>query len=85
MIQTNDNKVERIKQGDILTDVEYIEYADVVDGVIKVSKIVFPLVIVLTQDCDLTWDFDSRKNATGTQDKYLFLQLWHHCITMSIL
>lgn len=72
MIQTNDEKAERIKQGDILTDVEYIEYADVNDGVIKISKIRFPLVIVLTQDCDLTWDFDSRKRITGTQDKYLF-------------
>ena len=72
MIQTNDEKAERIKQGDILTDVEYIEYADVIDGVIKISKIRFPLVIVLTQDCDLTWDFDSRKRITGTQDKYLF-------------
>ena len=72
MIQTNDEKAERIKQGDILTDVEYIEYADVIDGVIKISKIRFPLVIVLTQDCDLTWDFDSRKWVTGTQDKYLF-------------
>lgn len=72
MIQTNADKVERIKQGDIIADVEYVEYVDVVNGVIKISKIKFPLVVVLTQDCDLTWDFDSRKRATGTQDKYLF-------------
>lgn len=72
MIQTNDDKVERVKQGDIISDVEYIEYVDIVDGVIKMSKIRFPLIMVLTQDCDLTWDFDSRSKTTETQDKYLF-------------
>ncbi len=72
MIQTNSTSIERIKQGDIISDVEYIEYIDVENGVIRASKINFPLVIVLTQDCDLTWDYDSRTNGSGNQDKYLF-------------
>ena len=72
MIQTNSTSIERIKQGDIISDVEYIEYIDVENGVIRASKINFPLVIVLTQDCDLTWDYDSRTNGKGNQDKYLF-------------
>lgn len=72
MIQTNDNWVERIQQGDIISDVEYIEYVDVIDGEIRISKIIFPLAIVLTQDCDLTWDFESRSKTNGLQDKYLF-------------
>ncbi len=72
MVQTNDNWVERIQQGDIISDVEYIEYVDVIDGEIRISKIIFPLAIVLTQDCDLTWDFESRSKTNGLQDKYLF-------------
>lgn len=74
MIQTNDEFTERIQQGDILADVEYIESVTEEDGVISVSKIIFPLAIVLTQDCDLTWDFASRcpETQATNQDKYLF-------------
>lgn len=43
----------RIFQGDIYKDVEFIEYAIEKSGVIEISKIVFPFVVVLTQDCDL--------------------------------
>ena len=71
------DKIIRIQQGDIISDVEYIEYADVEDGVVKISKIRFPHVIVLSQECDLTWDYESRdrqrKNQQeGNQDKFLF-------------
>ncbi|MGO9379430.1 MAG: hypothetical protein ACLP29_12900 [Dissulfurispiraceae bacterium] len=42
-------------------------------GTIIISKILFPLVIVLTQDCDLEQDFKFRwsKQPHDTQDKYL--------------
>lgn len=50
----------RISQGDIFRDVECIEYAVEKKGIVEVSKIVFPLVIVLTQDCDLLQDADNR-------------------------
>lgn len=71
MTQTNEDKISRIQQGDILKDVEYIESITTENGNIQISKIIFPLVIVLTQDCDLTWDYDARGKQGGNQDKYL--------------
>jgi hypothetical protein len=43
------------------------------DGVLRVSQIFFPLVMVLTQDCDLAEDFKSRygRPKRPTQDKFL--------------
>lgn len=64
----------RIAQGDIIRDVEYIEAAIENSGVVEISKIIFPYVVVLTQECDLQWDFESRLEGSGTgstQDKYL--------------
>lgn len=52
-----------IHQGDILTNVEYIEYADIVDGNIEISKINFPKVIILTQECDSIQDYNNRKDC----------------------
>ncbi len=67
-------KVSRISQGDIYKDVEFIEYAIEKGGVIEISKIVFPYVVVLTQDCDLNQDYTVRwgKHGTSNQDKKLF-------------
>lgn len=45
-------------------EIECIEYAVEKRGIIEVSKIVFPLVIVLTQDCDLEQDWSNRGKAT---------------------
>lgn len=63
----------RVRQGDIIRDVEYIEYVLEESGIIEVSKIVFPLVIVLTQDCDLEQDYRFRwsRQVPKTQDKQL--------------
>lgn len=72
MTGTDNTKEKRIKQGDILSNVEFIESVSEKEGVITISKIVFPLVIVLTQDCDLTWDHETRNDETKNQDKYLF-------------
>jgi hypothetical protein len=74
MIRVKKQAVSRVCQGDIFRDVEYIEYVTEKSGVIEVSKIVFPLVITLTQDCDLEQDYKfrwSRKNKPTTQDKWL--------------
>lgn len=72
MIQVEKTSEDRIRQGDILSAVEYIESAEEKEGIITVSKITFPLVIVLTQDCDLTWDYHSRYDGSAhNQDKYL--------------
>ena len=54
---------EMVHQGDIITNVEYIEYADVIDGNIEISKINFPKVIVLTQECDSVQDYSNRKEC----------------------
>ena len=61
----------RVSQGDIYKDVEFIEYAVEKKGIIEISKIVFPFVIVLTQDCDLDQDSKVRRqtNSAQTQDK----------------
>lgn len=72
LVRTTYLQADRINQGDIISDVEFIEAAEEIDGIITVAKIIFPLVIVLTQDCDLTWDFDSRQIGSSNQDKYLF-------------
>jgi hypothetical protein len=63
----------RVAHGDILRDVECIEYVVEKNGQIEVSKIVFPLVAVLTQDCDLAQDYTFRwsKKKKSSQDKYL--------------
>ena len=48
-----------------------MEYVAEKGGVIEVSKIVFPLVIVLTQDCDLEQDYRVRAAPEGNKDKWL--------------
>lgn len=60
-MKTDIDDRKRIKQGDILSDVEYIKSADVEnDGKIRICKIRFPLVIVLSQDCDLEQNYNYR-------------------------
>lgn len=63
-VQVNRRRRRRISQGDIFRDIECIEYVIEKDGVIEVSKIIFPLVIVLTQDCDLEQDSGNRGKKT---------------------
>ena len=64
-----------INQCDIYRDIEFLEYAKEDGDSIEVSKIVFPLAIVLTQACDLQQDYNARKKNEvenkGNQDKFL--------------
>lgn len=53
-------KQERLVNGDIFKDIEFIEFIEEVDGVVLGNKISYPLVILLTQDCDLEQDFKAR-------------------------
>jgi hypothetical protein len=73
MIVRTQNKA-KLSQGDIFRDIEMVEWIrdDAVE--IVVSRIVFPLVIVLTQDCDLDQDYTSRwsHKKTATEDKKIF-------------
>lgn len=61
----------RLCQGDILRDVHWVEYVAEVSGIIEVARVLFPLTIVLTQDCDLEQDHLFRKEVRSTQDKWL--------------
>lgn len=73
MVKIKRAQSDRLTQGDILRDVEHVEYVAIEDSVVTLSKIVFPLSIVLTQDCDLQQDhsFRSPEANKPNQDKYL--------------
>ena len=75
MIKIKRTPSSRICQGDIFSDIEFIERIIERKGKIEVSKIIFPLVVVLTQDCDLESDFLSRwsrkKKPEENNDKFL--------------
>lgn len=73
MVKIKTGKQSRIVQGDIIKDIEHIEYVSEKTGTIEVSKIVFPLSIVLTQDCDLAQDYKFRwsNSDTKNEDKWL--------------
>lgn len=77
MIKVDQTYNERVCQGDIFKNIEYIEYTVEKEGQIEISKIIFPLVIILTQDCDLAQDHTFRwgKEKKKTQDKYLLSSL----------
>jgi len=64
---------ERICQGDILRDFVVIDWElEDTTNKYKISEITLPYIIVMTQDCDLEWDFNNRSEpASETQDKYL--------------
>lgn len=60
MTKVEKEKVDRICQGDILKDINFIEYISEKDGVLEISKVNFPYVVVLTQDCELEQDYRYR-------------------------
>lgn len=49
-----------IYQGEFIKNVEFIEDFSERDGNIEISIINFPLVVVLTQECDSTQDYKNR-------------------------
>ena len=74
MIKVKRQRYPRICQGDIFRDVDYIEYVNEKSGIAEISKIVFPLVLVLTQDCDLEQDYKyrwSKDKGGSSHDKWL--------------
>lgn len=64
----------RICQGDIYKNVEFIKSYNIKEEdnqeIIEIEKIIFPYVIVLSQDCDLAQDFKFR-NEQKDGDKIL--------------
>ncbi len=73
MIKLRKRNDSRVCQGDIFRDIDFIESVSEDNGVLEVNKIRFPLVIVLTQDCDLAQDYGVRwsRRKTADQDKVL--------------
>ena len=57
---------------------DFIEYAVERKGVVEISTISFPYVVILTQDCDLEQDYKvrwARKQQPKNEDKRLFSAL----------
>ena len=74
MIKVKTQQQARVCQGDVFRSIECIETVTEKNGALEMSRIVFPLVLVLTQDCDLKQDYRvrwSRKKKPATQDKAL--------------
>ena len=71
MIRVDGGEPKRSSQGDIYKNIEHIEYIVEQDGILEISKIVFPYIIVLTQDCDLAQDYTFRTETKKTKDKIL--------------
>jgi hypothetical protein len=78
---------DRVSQGDIFQNIEHIDYVKIENGFIECSKIIYPFVIVLTQDCDLEQDYNNRNSAKNIHDKIIFsvivapLYNYEHSIT----
>ncbi len=72
-MKVSSGKKSRISQGDIYRNIELIEYVAEKEGKVEIPIITFPLVMVLTQECDLEQDYKFRygRLKKGTQDKYL--------------
>ena len=69
LLVENDPQYPRIRQEDIIKDIEYIESFSEQSGSITASKILFPLVLVLTQDCDLNQDYSYRTPEQSENDE----------------
>lgn len=62
---------ERVRQGDIYREIAFIESVTTEQGNLKIETIEYPLVMVLSQDCDLEQDYKLRSNQSESQDKLL--------------
>lgn len=73
MVKVKTGKSPRVTQGDIVKNVEYIEHVSEKSGAIEIVKIIYPLAIVLTQDCDLAQDYKFRwsRQTSTNEDKWL--------------
>ena len=67
-----DSKKHNISQGDIFQDFNYVRWAELIEGDIEIDEIEIPFFVVLTQSCDLEWDFEDRnKSENEKRDKYI--------------
>lgn len=73
MVKAKRSPQARLAQGDIIRDVDYLESVSERNGELEISRVRFPLIIVLTQDCDLEQDYRVRwsRDKPDSQDKAL--------------
>ena len=64
----------RYRQGDILRDVQIVEWAEVVNEDFVLTERCLPYCVVLSQECDLEHDFNNRADLVKCErdtDKFL--------------
>ena len=63
------NKNDRINQGDVFSNIIHIENWEEVDNTLEISRVHYPYIVILSQDCDLREDNSVR--STGINDRAL--------------
>jgi hypothetical protein len=66
LTKTEESNINRIYQGDIFSNVEIINSVEIKNDSFTMKKIKFPLVAILTQDCDLNSDNLKRSGGNGS-------------------
>lgn len=61
----------RFEQGDVLRDLTVVQWAEVSDGEIDIQDRLLSYCVLLSQDCDLEHDFNSRNGVAANNDKFL--------------
>ena len=67
MMINNKKNNNRLSQGDIYKNITYIERINTVDDYLEIQQIVFPNVIVLTQDCDIQQHLSDINKTKSSQ------------------
>ena len=76
MISLRSTIEERVQQGDIIRDVEFLESIKIDNaGLLSIEKILFPSVFVLTQDCDLQQGFESKEKPIENERNALLISV----------
>jgi len=65
MYRVRTDKSKRINQGDVFKDITHIEYWEEADNELKVSRIHYPYIVILSQDCDLREDASVRSDKVN--------------------
>lgn len=73
MLRVKTKKQSRVCQGDVFRNIACVEDCTINGDSVRVSRITYPLVLVLTQDCDLEQDYRVRwsRKKPANQDKAL--------------
>ena len=67
MMINNEKNNNRLSQGDIYKNITYIEKINSIDDYLEIQQIVFPNVVVLTQDCDIQQHLSDVNKTKSSQ------------------